>query len=373
MFSNHNIIPKDNNYVLIKNNISISSLDRDISKWKNNNHFEINLPQSFNNIHYINITNITLPFNQFNISNQFQNNKIRIHYGNPNIHAATVDVSGAGNVEFNVTIDDGFYSPFNLAIILQNSINTQLKSLLNIQPFIVKYNKITNKFFIGVTEGQFKLLFNFQHPYTNCSKIKFNNNAKWGLGWLLGFDKKVYSSIRHTDSNGLKFSHENTAWITPTTKENDSNTSINYIEANNQFKFLQHQDIFLEVTNHNNTSEIEPYSQNTNNSNNNDLGFKQNSAFAKIPIPYESFAYYIGEESQTTAYHNVINLSNGHFITNPKFHLPPIKSINKLKFKFRYHDGDLVDFNNVPISMMIEIGTLEEEQRRIANIRHNKF
>ena len=38
-----------------------------------------------------------------------------------------------------------------------------------------------------------------------------------------------------------------------------------------------------------------------------------------------------------------------------------------------YHDGDLVEFNNIPISMMIEIGTLEEEQRRVANIRHNKI
>ena len=75
----------------------------------------------------------------------------------------TVDISGAGNIEFDVTITDGFYSPFNLAITLQNSINSQLRSLLNIEPFIVKYNKITNKFFIGVTEGQFKLLFNHQH------------------------------------------------------------------------------------------------------------------------------------------------------------------------------------------------------------------
>ena len=118
MFSNHNIIPKDNNYVLNKNNISISSLDRDKSKWKNNKNFEINLPQSFNNIHYINITNITLPFNQFNISQTFQNNKIRIHYGNPNIHAATVDVSGLARGTYLVKlISEDEHSSFQRVIL----------------------------------------------------------------------------------------------------------------------------------------------------------------------------------------------------------------------------------------------------------------
>ena len=49
---------------------------------------------------------------------------------------------------------------------------------------------------------------------------------------------------------------------------------------------------------------------------------------------------------------------------NITFFKLPIQRISKLKFKFRFHDGRLVDFYNMPFSFTIEAHELIDEQRR---------
>ena len=48
---------------------------------------------------------------------------------------------------------------------------------------------------------------------------------------------------------------------------------------------------------------------------------------------------------------------------------PPIQRIDRLKFKFRYHDGRLVDFKNLPFSLTLELNMLKDEQTRGKTIR----
>ena len=336
MQNNYNIIPKSNNYVLKKEIISVDSNDRDIKKWKNSNHFEINLPNYIQNVNYIKLTNITLPMNLYNISSQFQNTKFKF----------TVS-----NNTFEVELEDGFYSATNLA----KSITNRMNALSGTTGFIVVYNKINNKFIFGNTSSEFTLTFNYKPTYSNCSTILYNNYSKWGLGFILGFDKKEYTST--ATATALSLIYEDNDWL----------SGGHYLNAPSQFTILHHNNIFLELDRHNYISEIQPYSENTNSTYNNDLAFKNNSAFAKIPIPLESAPTMVRDENNN---YTIVNINKSKFVCNSQNYFPPIKSINKLKFKFRYHDGMLVDFNNMPVSFTIEIGALLEEQRRLANIRH---
>lgn len=335
MQSNYNIIPKSNNYVLKKEMISINSNDRDIRKWSNSNNFEINLPTTIQNVNYIKLKNITLPMNSYNIASSLQNTKFRFLFS---------------GTTYNIELQDGFYSATNLATTIQNLMN----AAVNANNFIVIYNKINNKFLFGSNTSPFSLIFNYQPEYSNCLHRIYPNYANWGLGFILGFEKNTYNSTNTTTP--LTLPHQTTAWL----------NSGHFINAPNQFIVLQYNTIYLELDRHNYISEIQPYSQSTASNYNNDLAFKVNSAFAKIPIPLESAPTMVRDENNNFT---IVNLNESKFICNSGNYYPPIKSISKLKFKFRYHDGTPVQFNTLPVSFVIEIGVLQEEQRRLADVR----
>jgi hypothetical protein len=104
----------------------------------------------------------------------------------------------------------------------------------------------------------------------------------------------------------------------------------------------------MEVEKYNTIDEIAPYSCKTNNLVNNDYHGKVNSALAKIPIRTKPFT------SE--------NYSSTKFIMNVSQYEPPIEKISKLKFKFRYHDGRLVDFKSMSLSFSIGFSILSNEQ-----------
>ena len=78
-------------------------------------------------------------------------------------------------------------------------------------------------------------------------------------------------------------------------------------------------------------------------------------AFAIIPLTQTPFGTELGNRTS-------IN-------TNVFMSEPPIKNVNRLEFKFRYHDGRLVDFKNLPFSFVLEFNMLREEQQRNKIIR----
>ena len=155
------------------------------------------------------------------------------------------------------------------------------------------------------------------------------------------------------------------------------------------------EDIYLEIDKYNYIDEIEPYSINTNNNitdvsylscvslatlrgerstnyskitqnnlrqrgakclnkSSNDYNGVYNSSFAKIPIFIET-----GK--------NVTH--DSAFLNNIYYSDPPIETLSKLKFKFRYHDGRLVDFYNHPVSLTIGLGMLREDFDKGNNIK----
>ena len=106
----------------------------------------------------------------------------------------------------------------------------------------------------------------------------------------------------------------------------------------------------MEIDRYNSIDEIYPYSERTGHLYNNDLGHRVNGSFAKIPLTHVPFGQEMG--------------SRNNFVLNVFHSDPPVQRIDRLKFTFRYHDGRLVDFKNLPFSFTLELNMLKDEQER---------
>ena len=375
----HPIIKPQNNYVMHKEVISIHGVDKDKSKWPKNNEFEISLPYPLNNVSYIKLKDVNLPNFLHNISQTKENSKIRIQYANP-IFGSAMDINHhAGDVIKDIQVPDGYYTPVKLANMLQNLLNRTIYNDFDFEPFKVKYDIITNKILIGVTEGQFKLLLTHQHQYedgTRClHSTKFNNYMDWGLGCILGFEKQDYTGTvfdvatadRYTQlKTGLTLPHETTAWLIPSKQHNTAKTTVAYLESPHSVNTSKYDTMYIELDKHNYISEIQPYSDNTSSSFNNDLVFKNNSAFAKLSLVKNNVmqASIVADQ----LFH-ILSFTQNEITNNSHNYNPPIKSLNKLKFKFRHHDGTMAEFDMASPSLTLEIGCLLDEPLRNATIR----
>lgn len=117
--------------------------------------------------------------------------------------------------------------------------------------------------------------------------------------------------------------------------------------------------IYMEMDRYNTIDEIAPYSKNTTGERCNDYHGKVNSAFAKIPLICRSFSQ--------------IYDSRNAFLSNVSHYEPPLERLSRLKFKFRYHDGRLVDFKCHQLSFSIEFNMLRNEQVRALSVRVPAF
>jgi len=376
----HPIIKPQNNYVMHKEVISIHGVDKDKSKWPKNNEFEISLPYPLNNVSYIKLKDVNLPNFLHNISDTKQNSKIRIQYANP-AFGTSMDINNhAGDVTRDIVLPNGYYTPSKLASTLENLLNKTIYNEFDFHPFRVKYNEVTNKILIGITEGVFKLLLTHEHEYdSKCiANKKFNNYVDWGLGSILGFEKQDYtgtsinisSADRYTQlKTGLTLDHETIAWLIPTdflTNNLAGRTTVSYLESSHAVNTSKYDTLYIELDKHNYISEIQPYSDNTSSSFNNDLVFKNNSAFAKLSLIKNNLLH--GSVVANQFFH-ILSFTQNEITNNSHNYNPPIKSLNKLKFKFRHHDGTMAEFDKASPSLTLEIGCLLDEPLRNATIR----
>ena len=391
---NHPLIPREQTYVLDRKLISFHSVDRDIKQWSFANQFEITLPTPLENIQSMRLVNISLPSNQYVFSNEYQNTKFNF----------SVDVSGTIN-SHDVTIDPGSYTPTQLATEVQNKMNKAVQTYYtyNYDPsfadisdynnFVCKYNKIANTFWFGNDGswglrtdhkqgwGQFSLNFHIKMPYTiSCQqKEVWAHYTKWGFPAYLGYERKKYTAtptphnlqfpqVGFPDAapDGIGgpfgFDYEMTDyssinggyWLTDISKA-AQNWYVDISNSKCNLDIMGEDWIYMEVDKYNTMDEIEPYSENTAGFYNNDYSGKVDSAFAKIPV-------------QCTAFSHIYD-SNQAFLSNISHYHPPIERISKLKFKFRYHDGRLVDFKWQPLSFVIEFNLLRDEIPKAMSLR----
>ena len=300
MNHHHPLIKTSHNFVLDRKVLFIDSNDRDIERWPSASEFEINCPQNYNNVESLRLSSINLPNFFYNISEQLRTNKM------------IVEFNGAPHV---ITLEDGYYNYTQLQIALE----TELQAIQLESVFEVSYNSITRKFTFLNDSIQFIFRFDLPNSY-DCSKTNYKTDvyaqhSNWGLGYILGFDKKKYTS---------------------------NQSSLNIVSPNPS-DLEDNKCIYIELEKYNKCDEIKPFLYyNYNNANSGIV----NSAFAKIPI-------YPFQDNK--------GLVNDGYFENISYYQPPIDKIAKFKLKFRYHNGMLVDFHNFNISLSLEINQIRNE------------
>jgi hypothetical protein len=306
----------------------IDSNDRDIAKWPNSSEFEITCPQVYNNVQSLNLLNIVLPNTIYNISDYLQNNKL------------VITISGLA--EQIITLEDGYYDVETLRSSLQNKINELSGNVL----MYIGYNKVNHKFYFGRKNnsipniGFFQLKFDKQLTYSSSCATNSNvysQHSNWGLGYILGFDKKTYSSRVIDSSNNLKFDYSDISWIDTSNANVISSVYPHTLDAN--------ENIYIELEKYNKCDDLKPYlSYNYNNSNSGIV----NSAFAKIPL-------HAANSGTNTA------LLDHEISSCVSYFKPPIEKIAKLKIKIRYHNNMLVNLQNANISLSLIINQVSKE------------
>jgi hypothetical protein len=333
------LISREQNYVLDRKLLTVHSEDRDVSKWPNANEFEIIMPQQLLNIQSMRLVEIETPFtsriNMF--SNLNQNTKLFINYNN----------TGSKSI----TVPSGNYTGLTLAA----AINAQLTIVngtsdlsCNFTPNITDTTIGTGTFSFKSTTNSYTLDFSACPVYSclrtvppfmvQTENIIFGNTFNWGLPYILGFSKKQYAGVAN-----VKLDADTTANLTPDTcmyMEIEKYNSYDEMYPCNQSNF-----------DHNSKSNIQLI-----NSNNSYQG-KINSAFAKIPLITTSVSNNYVFESRNIGLQNITHYE------------PPLERLARLKFKFRYHDGRLVDFQNNNFNFTIEFNMLRDEMGKQYNVR----
>jgi hypothetical protein len=162
----------------------------------------------------------------------------------------------------------------------------------------------------------------------------FSQHSEWGLGYILGFDKTTYVSKVSADDDILSFADAPTRWI---------DSSSNVLVSQNPSNLEDNIFIYIELDKYNKSDELKPYLYYNNSNTSSGI---INGAFAKIP--------------HTLSLNNNCTVNDG-YLDNVSYFQPPIDKIAKIKLKFRYHNGMLVDFNNFNISLSLEINQLRNE------------
>lgn len=366
--NNHPLIKREQTYFYDRKIISIHSCDRDYSKWPNASLFEVEVPEKLKNVSSIRLVDMILPNNLYTFTENYQNTKFEFEIRQ--------DISGTSNEKtalteykikkgtFILEINEGYYEPNELANEIENQLNDTVSQTLldasfsivlpttyTYDNFRVKYNKVQNKLYILNTRDKFNLLFNKKQSYNiSCSfKEVWEQYCDWGLPFNLGFEKNKY--ISQFKEGTFKFNYDNDIY---TPDLSGVSGGIYYAISPYDLNIKTEQVIYLELDKYNSLDEIEPYSEKTTQLYNNDYASKINSAFAKIPLT-------------RTPFNTVYEPKNKH-IHNITFFKIPKQQITKFRCKFRFHNGQLVDFKRLPFTFLIEANQLVDEQKRHSSI-----
>ena len=399
---NHPVIESKSTYLNIQKYVSIHSEDRNIEKYPDASMFEMELPQDYTNVSSVRLSSWSFPTN-FDVFTVLKTNTDMsfqfVEIYNPADHAFVSTLESAIyaglsediSKEYIVTIEPGIYTPEQLAIELTNKFNETVTDFLNVffatnpayaaaiplftagyTQFVVKYNSVGQKMWFGNKSSQFLITTESQfvdHALKySCEnkKVMLPNDHVWGLPPILGLPKADiladYSANPDTDVNSTiidgivvpKFYYEDSVsglWLLPDLP----GAQVFYIESPFKTNPIGPQFMYMEIDGLNCIDETSPYNASRFTATTNMTNSTVNSAFAKIPISTGSITQSRGNDSQSMPY---------------KWFYPANERIRKLRVKFRYHDGSLVQFNNTNYTFMLEF-TIHSPQRDLGNIQIN--
>ncbi len=347
VYTEHPLIERQQTYVLERKLVTIHSEDRDVCAWPNSSLFEITLPQQLTNVQSIRLIESNFPSINNVFTNTNQNTKMTFYVN--------------GNT-YTITIDEGFYSPNQLANELTNKMNKAVGTSYN--EFVVIYHEVNQKIWFGNKSATFKLMFNATENYSvtgnayeNCKVLPPNDlstcmTTKWGLPYYLGFNREEYKNPTSTTEN-LNYEYKKTTdsdytWLPV------SGTGY-YIVAPNVISIFGETAFYMDLFKYNDMDELMPYPRRTNAATDNSYGGRVNNAFAKIPILGIPVSQYFD--------------SRNSMLQNMSQFFPPLERLSKIKIRFRYHDGRLVDFSNCDFNFTLEFDLYRDEMARDLKLR----
>lgn len=308
-------------FVIDKKILSVHTEDRDITKWVSPSLFEVELPVDYKNVVSLRLSDMHMPCSQYVFKTSRQNTTFKLFFDDDK---TTV---------FTITIREGTYSHIQL----QNELEGQLNDTADpdLKGFTVAYS------FTAMNMTIIHLTKSFTIDFTEPPSPIYNQYTYWGLGYYLGFCKGVYTSNYIGDGN---------SYVTYTDRiitAADGYFQCYYLTGQFNATVFGEGYIYMELDAYNSMDEIAPFTERSSNLYNSKHTGKHNSAFAKIPVlGVGNEKYYVSKKA---------------FLANMFVSDPPLERIQKLKFKFRYHDGELVDFRNNNFSFTIEVTILRPD------------
>jgi hypothetical protein len=402
--TNHPLIQNSQEYIYYKKFVSIHSEDRDFIKYPSASEFEIELPEDLLNVVSLRLVDWTFPAN-YNTFSEVNSNitmsfKINNPY-NPNLNGLSdlliqkifEALYTLRDSNFIITIEEGFYNPVQMVTELTNKFNhivtikiekyfneqainpdlsyseqqeyVEALSLFNqaggYNNFIIVYNNVGQKIWFGNVCDQFTLtnetqvLKNTLSDNVFCSKIKnqFPDFSNWGLPGFLGLTRCNVESVNSTNIEifssfttynnsivprfyyGDVFPGDNGYWLLPNPLYISS--SVNWVECPSKINFMGPSYIYMEIEGQNCIDETSPYNVSEFTLTTNATNGIVNSSFAKLAIPATPISQWFDRDSLPY-----------------KFYYPPAERMRRFKFKFRYHNGQLVNFGFFNFSFVIE-------------------
>ena len=406
------IIHTPQNYNVNSKLISIQSEDRDITKWPNSSEFEITLPVVYKQVISMRTIDIQLPNSFYSFNCQRQNTKLILEYTYHGVIYQDIITIQEGNYNLQ-TLADEIQTKINIALsntsikvkVFINPINHKIYFFSNdiisldfsIDPFIEidtvnlsncttcpippsnhsrsnrPVNYTTNEIIYSLDSSNCNInICNNNIIYNDAYLINypptaFDKRNEWGLGNYIGFHKKKYTS--NVVSSPFPYS-----WLSESTL-NDSNDTYNYvIVSDTNVNMCDLGNIYMELDKYNCIDELEPFCYNTNAANQIKYAYYKGK---KIPICCNN-------QQPNKTYNGVYNsaftiipvgggseyIPQSSGITGTYISTPPIPKLQKFKFKFRWHDGTLVDFNNCDVNIVIEVVELINEMTPPLNINN---
>lgn len=364
----HQLIQRQQTYTLNKKILTIHSEDRDICKWPFSNSFAIECPEVYLNVQTMRLVDIALPQVQDVFNNEYQNTKFAFTLYPKNPASVYYPVLASNvNAVYILTIQDGSYTAQQLVNELQNKLNKTIDDYLKTQGtftpylnFTVYYDEVGNSLYFGNKEDEFTFKFSAPMTYnlTQCEQPNvFERCTQWGLPWNLGFNQMDYTSTGLLKSDGdsdIIFYYNTYGTSGYTWLAAGITTPSYYLKAPVSLKITGDIAIYLEIEKYNYMDELVPYVTWTSSSKSN-YGGTVNSAFVKIPVTSKSPNYLFD--------------GTNFFINNSGFFIPPIDKVSRLKFKFRYHDGRLVNFKDYPLTFSIELNQIRNDMDRNYSVK----
>ena len=111
----HDLISRRQTYVLDRKLLAIHSNDRDIKKWPNANHFEVEIPETITNVQSLRVVQTCFPMKFYTFSNEYQNTKLSfkmIPRKRNTPYGVVYDILQQNNTHtYTIEIQEGTYTP----------------------------------------------------------------------------------------------------------------------------------------------------------------------------------------------------------------------------------------------------------------------